>query len=129
MYRTATEVSYTYTYDAIGNPLNDGTWTYTWQAGRQLKQMSKAGMTVESACDHSGLRMQKKVTSGSTVTTTEHTLHGRLITHLTRGSDVLHFFYDNEQHPAMVSFNGTLYSCVHTLKATPRGSLTAPEVS
>lgn len=22
------------TYDAIGNPLNDGTWTYEWQTGR-----------------------------------------------------------------------------------------------
>ena len=30
----------TITYDAIGNPLNDGTWTYTWQAGRQLSSMS-----------------------------------------------------------------------------------------
>ena len=24
------------TYDAIGNPLSDGTWTYTWEKGRQL---------------------------------------------------------------------------------------------
>ena len=24
------------TYDAIGNPLNEGTWTYTWQHGKQL---------------------------------------------------------------------------------------------
>lgn len=24
------------TYDAIGNPLSDGTWTYAWQHGRQL---------------------------------------------------------------------------------------------
>ena len=29
------------TYDAIGNPLNDGTWTYVWEAGRLLKSMSK----------------------------------------------------------------------------------------
>ena len=123
MYRTATEVSYTYTYDAIDNPLNDGTWTYTWEKGRQLRQMSKAGMTVESACDHSGLRMQKKVTSGSTVTTTEHTLHGRLITHLTRGSDELHFFYDAQSRPAMVEFNGTLYSYVHNLQGDIVGIL------
>ena len=27
------------TYDAIGNPLNDGEWTYTWQNGRQLARM------------------------------------------------------------------------------------------
>ena len=28
------------TYDAIGNPLNDGTRTYTWSAGRQLRHIS-----------------------------------------------------------------------------------------
>ena len=30
----------TITYDAIGNPLSDGTWTYTWEQGRQLARMS-----------------------------------------------------------------------------------------
>ena len=31
----------TLTTDAIGNLTNDGTWSYTWQHGRQLAQMSK----------------------------------------------------------------------------------------
>ncbi len=30
----------TLTYDAIGNVTNDGTWSYTWQHGRQLAGMS-----------------------------------------------------------------------------------------
>ena len=106
----------TITYDAIGNPLNDGTWTYTWEKGRQLKQMSKSGMTVEFKYDHNGLRTQKKVTSGGEVTTTEYTLHGKLVTHLTRGSDEMHFFYDAQSRPAMVDFNGALYSYVHNLQ-------------
>ena len=113
----------TITYDAIGNPLNDGTWTYTWEKGRQLKQMSKAGMTVEFAYDHNGLRTQKKVTSGNTVTTTEYILHGKLITHLTMGSDEMHFFYDAQSRPAMVSFNGALYSYVHNLQGDIVGIL------
>lgn len=29
------------TYDAIGNPRNDGTWNYTWAYGRQLRSMYK----------------------------------------------------------------------------------------
>ena len=29
------------TYDAIGNPRNDGTWNYTWAHGRQLSSMYK----------------------------------------------------------------------------------------
>ena len=103
-------------YDAIGNPLNDGTWTYTWEKGRQLKQMSKSGMTVEFKYDHNGLRTQKKVTSGETVQTTEYTLHGKLVTHLTRGEDEMHFFYDAQSRPAMVEFNGTLYGYVHNLQ-------------
>ena len=24
------------TYDSIDNPLNDGTWNYIWESGRQL---------------------------------------------------------------------------------------------
>ena len=43
-------------------------------------------------------------------------LHARQITHLTRGSDALHFFYDAQSRPAMVKFNGALYSYVHNLQ-------------
>ena len=112
------------TYDAIGNPLNDGTWTYTWEKGRQLKQMSKTGMTVEFSYNHNGLRTQKKVTkSDGTVETTDYTLHGKLITHLARGEDEMHFFYDNESRPAMVDFNGTYYSYVHNLQGDIVGIL------
>ena len=37
------------TYDAIGNPLSDGTWTYAWQHGRQLASMSKSGSSIAYA--------------------------------------------------------------------------------
>lgn len=63
----------TITYDAIGNPTNDGTWTYEWRAGRQLKRMSKADMSVEFKYDHNCLRTQKKVTENGAVTTTDYT--------------------------------------------------------
>lgn len=72
---------------------------------------------VEFSYDHNGLRTQKKVTkTDGTVETTDYTLHGKLVTHLTRGSDEMHFFYDNEKHPVMVDFNGTRYSYVHNLQ-------------
>lgn len=29
------------THDEIGNPLNNGTWSYTWQYDRQLVSMNK----------------------------------------------------------------------------------------
>ena len=47
------------TYDAIGNPTNDGTWQYTWQHGRQLAQMSKTGLTVSFEYNEDGLRTKK----------------------------------------------------------------------
>ena len=72
---------------------------------------------VEFSYDHNGLRTQKKVTkTDGTVETTDYTLHGKLVTHLTRGSDEMHFFYDNEKHPVMVDFNGARYSYVHNLQ-------------
>ena len=72
---------------------------------------------VEFAYDHNGLRTQKKVTKADgTVETTDYTLHGKLVAHLRRGSDEMHFFYDAQSRPAMVNFNGALYSYVHNLQ-------------
>ena len=71
-----------YPYDAIGNPLNDGTWTYSWEAGRRLAQMSKSGTTVQYQYDANGLRVGKIVNG----TETTYTLHGKLLTHLKQGA-------------------------------------------
>ena len=49
----------TITYDAIGNPTNDGMWTYAWQAGRQLTRMSREGQQLTYKYDHNGMRIQK----------------------------------------------------------------------
>ena len=49
------------TYDQIGNPLNDGTWTYTWENGRQLKQMQSVDTTAAFVYNENGLRVQKTV--------------------------------------------------------------------
>ena len=113
----------TITYDAIGNTLTDGTWTYTWGAGRQLRQMSKAGMTVQFKYDHNGLRTQKIVTENGVTTTTDYTLHGKLLTHMTRGTDTLHFFYDAQSRPVKVKYNGTMYTYVHKLQGDIVGIL------
>ena len=77
-------------YDAIGNPLNDGTWTYTWQNGRQLQKMQKSGVTAEFVYNADGLRVQKTVNS----VVTKYTLHGKNIVHIDRKSTRL-----NSSHP------------------------------
>ena len=99
-------------YDAIGNPLNDGTWTYTWQNGRQLQKMQKSGVTAEFVYNADGLRVQKTVNGVAT----KYTLHGKNIVHMTSGADELHFFYDAQNRPAVVVYNGTAYAYVRSLQ-------------
>ena len=111
------------TYDAIGNPLNDGSWTYEWAVGRQLKKMSKPGKEIEFKYDFNGLRTQKIVTENGVTTTTNYLLHGKLVTHMTIGNDNLHFFYDNSSRPAKVDFNGMIYTYVHNLQGDIVGIL------
>ena len=99
-------------YDAIGNPLSDGMWTYTWQNGRQLQKMQKAGVTAEFVYNADGLRVQKTVNGVAT----KYTLHGKNVVHMTSGADELHFFYDAQNRPAVVVYNGTAYAYVKSLQ-------------
>ena len=99
-------------YDAIGNPLSDGTWTYTWQNGRQLQKMQKAGVTAEFVYNADGLRVQKTVNGVAT----KYTLHGKNVVHMTSGTDELHFFYDAQNRPAVVVYNGVPYAYVKSLQ-------------
>ena len=100
------------TYDQIGNPLNDGTWTYQWEKGRQLKQMAKSGTTAAYAYNHDGLRIRKTVNG----VVTNYTLHGKNVVHMTQGANDLHFRYDANGKPAVVEFNGTKYAYIHNLQ-------------
>ena len=50
--------------DAIGNMLSDGTWTYTWEHGRELASMSSGGTTWSFTYDANGMRTQR--TDGTT---------------------------------------------------------------
>jgi len=99
-------------YDAIGNPLSDGMWTYTWQNGRQLQKMQKSGVTAEFVYNADGLRVQKTVNGVAT----KYTLHGKNIVHMTSGTDEMHFFYDAQNRPAVVVYNGTAYAYVKSLQ-------------
>lgn len=101
------------TYDAIGNPIADGEWTYVWQHGRQLAQMNKGEETICFIYNEDGLRIQKTATSTGT---TKYILHGKDIVHLTNGQDELHFFYDAQGRIAVVEYNGIPYIYIHNLQ-------------
>ena len=53
------------TYDQIGNPLNDGTWEYTWEHGRQLASMTDGTVTVDYEYNADGIRTRKTVSTAS----------------------------------------------------------------
>ena len=57
----------TITCDGIGNPLNDGTWSYTWQHGRQLRQMVRTDNSESVVFEYNedGLRTKKTITNAS----------------------------------------------------------------
>ena len=43
-------------------------------------------------------------------------LHGKNVVHMTSGTDELHFFYDAQNRPAVVVYNGTAYAYVKSLQ-------------
>ena len=120
------------TYDAIGNPLSDSTWTYEWQAGRQLKSMTNAttGVSMEFTYNDSGLRTKKvKKVNDVLVETTEYILNGKSVIGLTHTihtenvTDTMHFFYDAQGKVVQVNYNGIAYSYVRNFQGDIVGIL------
>ena len=93
------------TYDAIGNPLNDGTWTYTWQHGRELASMSNGTATWAYTYDANGMRTSRS--NGSTAYS--YVYNGNQLTQMTVGSNTLYFTYDISGSPMSVTYGGATY--------------------
>ena len=103
----------TITYDQIGNPLSDGTWTYAWQHGRQLASMSNGTTTWNYTYNsESGMRTQR--TNGTT--TYNYIYNGSSLTQMTVGNDTLYFTYDADGTPLSVTYNGGTYYYVTNIQ-------------
>jgi len=59
-----------FTYDARGNLTSDGVWTFGYNSENQLVSASVSGTSVTYGYDAIGRRLYKKVTVGSTTTST-----------------------------------------------------------
>lgn len=94
------------TYDAIGNPLNDGKWTYTWQHGRQLAAITSEDDSISFQYNSAGLRVRKTSASRGT---TEYTLRGTQVVRLQRSNVDMHFWYDECGHPTLVKYGDSYY--------------------
>jgi len=93
------------TYDNIGNPLSDGTWTYNWKHGRQLASMSDGVTTWTYTYDANGMRTKR--TNGTT--TYEYVYNGSQLVQLTKGTETLYFTYDASGTPQTVTISGTVF--------------------
>ena len=110
----------TITHDNIGNPLFDGTWTYTWEQGRQLASMTDGTTTWEYTYDANGMRTSR--TNGSDSYT--YVYNGSQLVQMTRGSDTLYFTY-GANGPLSVTWNGTTYYYVLDAFGTIEGLISA----
>ena len=108
------------TADEIGNLLSDGTWTYTWQHGRQLAGMSKSGQTIAYGYDSDGKRISKIVDG----TTYNYHYLGDQLVELTWGENKMHFTYDSTG-PLSVNYNGTEYFYVKNAQGDVTGMVNA----
>lgn len=100
------------TYDAIGNPTNYAGWTFSWRAGKLLDSMVNDTTNIQFVYDHNNIRTRKIVDG----VTTNYTINDKRLTHLAKGSDVLHFYYDEQNRPAMVRYNSSDYYYVYNLQ-------------
>ena len=100
------------TYDEMGNPLSDGTWTYTWEHGRQLASMTNGSTTWTYTYDANGMRSKR--TNGTDTYT--YIYNGSKLMQMTAGSNVLTFTYDGSGNPSTVTLNGTTYYYITNLQ-------------
>jgi len=113
----------TVTYDEIGNPLDDGTWTYAWQHSRQLASMAKKDGTAtwDYAYNPDDLRTQR--TDGTTTYT--YVYNGSQLTAMTVGSNTLYFSYDAAGAPVSVKYGNNEYYYTSNIQGDVTGIVNA----
>jgi YD repeat-containing protein len=91
---------------------NDGTWTYTWEHGRELASMTDGSTTWNYTYDADGMRTKR--TNGSM--TYAYVYNGGQLSQMTVGSNTLYFAYDASGTPMSVTYNGTAYYYVTNIQ-------------
>ena len=100
------------TYDAIGNPLTYRGMTLTWQNGRELASITKAGLSASYVYNDSGLRTGKTVNGSTTEYYWDDT---RLLAQKTNG-EYLYFLYDENGSMIGFTLDGLQYLYVRNLQ-------------
>ena len=77
--------------DGLGNVTDDGTWSYSWEHGRQLAPMNKPGTSVSFTYNAEGRRIAKTVNG----VTSKYYYVGEKLTAQEVGSDRVFYEYDS----------------------------------
>ncbi|GFP74301.1 DNRLRE domain-containing protein [Clostridium fungisolvens] len=93
------------TYDVIGNPLSYNGWSFSWEAGRQLKTINGNGYNISYKYNDDGIRTEKNVNG---VITKYHLIDNR-VTYETNGTDIIYYTYDNSNTLVSMNLNGVEY--------------------
>ncbi len=107
------------TYDQVGNPLTDGTWTYTWQHGRQLSSMTDGSTTWNYTYNSDGLRTKR--TNGTK--TYNYVYNGNQLARMSTDGYDFYFAYDAAGIPLSVTLNNYTYYYVTNLQGDVVGIL------
>jgi len=107
------------TYDALGNLLTYNGYTYTWEVGRRLTQMTNGVNTYSYKYDDNGIRTQKTING---VTTYYTTVDGR-ITGQYDSTNTLYFRYNAENSLIGFNLNGTEYIYLKNFQGDIEGIL------
>ena len=97
-----------FTYDALGNPLqyyNGTSYMFTWTKGRQLSKTVNGSVTTTYTYNSDGIRTGKTV-GGVAV---EYVLDGVMILAEKHGDNVIRYFYDASGSPVGMIYGSTTY--------------------
>ncbi|QLY78026.1 carbohydrate binding domain-containing protein [Clostridium intestinale] len=104
------------TYDAIGNPLTYDGYTYTWERGRTLTNISGNNKNISYKYDGSGIRTEKNVNG----VVSKYTLRGDKVVYeeVTNGSNVdkIYYTYDGSSNLVSMNLNSVEYYYVRNLQ-------------
>ena len=106
-------------YDTVGNMTGDGTYTYTWEHGRELAEIVNGDGRWSFTYDANGMRTGKtrrNVFTDELMDTYTYVYNGSQLSQMKKNSDTLNFFYDGEGRPAYFTYGSATYYYVTNLQ-------------
>ena len=94
-----------FTYDANGNLLSDGNYTYSWTKGSQLQKVTGSGLEATYTYDASGIRTSKTVNG----VTTEYLTAGGSVLSEKKNGVWQHYLYDGSGQLMAIRYKGADY--------------------